>query len=291
MSWFALPDDVMEDAWFTPERLWRTAWIGKNVLRSTNCIAGVAQISKPLSVLSKEWDCTIKVVRTTLEGLEKRGMIRVQFGKVKGKLQTLITCLFSRFYDESKIMKGTERARSGHGEGHIYKEEENLRKEGKGRSRAPDPSHRVNPDPFGDEAQEPDGAGPTEQPASADPSTSEERADSPPVPPPPSRKPRTKRKAERAPLEDDWRPSARTWEWATKDRGKDGALKIGASEADLEEEIEKFLNYYIYGPGQSAPWSDWNKCFQQWMSKWKKGGGAKSQKSFSQQRYESEFKI
>ena len=113
-SWFALPDEVMEDPWFTPERLWRTAWIGKNVLRSNNCVALAAQISKPLSVLSKEWNCTIKVVRTTLAGLEKKGMIRVTFGKIKGKVQTVITCLFSRFYDEANIEKGTERARKGH---------------------------------------------------------------------------------------------------------------------------------------------------------------------------------
>lgn len=126
-SWFALPDEVMEDPWFTPDRLWRLAWISKNVLRSNNCIAKKGQISKPLRVLAEAWSCSIKVVRTTLSGLEKRGMVRVSFGKVKGKVQTVISCLFSKFYDESEIEKGTERARKGHGEGHIYKEDKNLR--------------------------------------------------------------------------------------------------------------------------------------------------------------------
>lgn len=72
-------------------------------------------------------------------------------------------------------------------------------------------------------------------------------------------------KPARAPLDENWRPTARTMQWATTDLNADGTLKIGATEAQVEAELEKFLTYYLFGPGQNKPWSDWNRCFQNWM--------------------------
>lgn len=279
---FSLPNFIFDDPWFTPERMWRLAWIAKHVRWTDNCVVKRGQESWALRTLAEKWNCTVKVVRTTLEGLESRALIRIETGKIKGKVQNVITYLFSSAYSPSKQEEGTQRARKGHAKG-TSTNTGNPGKEDSCSSQAPNANEfwpdQEEPIPSeaggADHSPEPAGAGPSEAPG-ADPSGRVERAD---LPKNSAQKGSAARKRR---VPDDWRPKDATVAWA-----RNG--KIGAADPQIEEQLDAFRDHHI---AKGSTFADLDRAFQTWMRNAKRYGHLDGpKKTYAQQNREAEFSI
>lgn len=294
-SYFPLPNEVFDDPYFTKEkrvlsRLEALAWIARHVRWTDNCVLKRGQGSWSLAYLAQAWGWARPRVQRFLKKLENMNILQLVRDKASDTAQTVISYLISITSADAGVKIDTDPIQER------YSSDTNINTGNTGKKDSPYSPPEGDPDPEWQSAFEPKkreggGAGPSET-VPPDPKPTADAGSPPNSAAPPSRKSRSKRDTViRAPLSESWQPSARTREWAKTDKGKDGLPKIGATDVQIDVQVEEFLAYFLFGNGRKATWSDWDKAFQNWMRRAKRFGQLVERKSVFGSVREREFCI